>query len=142
MENLNRYSLGLSPFSVYKNLYEFYNEDGMVGNKRFWMPTIIYGLTYRITDICERKLKKINVNNDKQIIINTFQNVLSLSNSKIGEIDTLKLYVKTINPNLKIKSENWIDKKWHEIAEYNLNIKKFKWTRNPSKSLSFTRKLF
>lgn len=165
LDNLNRYSLGLSPFSVYtenhlygirvfkisglknkkivhKNLYEFYNEDGNVGNKRLWMPTIIYGLTYRITDICERKLKKINVSNDKQIVINAFQNVLSLSNSKIGEIDTLKLYVKTINPNLKIKTENWIDKKWYEIAEYNLNIKKLKWTRNPSKSLSFSRKLF
>ncbi len=165
LDNLNRYSLGMSPFLVYrenhlygirvfkisglknkkivnKNLYEFYNEDGIVGNKRFWMPTIIYGLTYRITDICERKLKKINNSNDKKIIINTFQNVLSLSNTKTSEIDTLKFYVKTINPNLKIKTENWIDKKWYEIAEYNLNIKKFKWTGNPSRSLSFSRKLF
>ena len=164
LENLNRYSLGLSPFSVYteihldgirvfkisglkdkktvhKNLYEFYNEDGSVGKKRFWMPTIIYGLTYRITDICERKLKRINNINDKQIIINTFQNVINLSKSKISEIDTLKFYVKTINPNLRIKTENWIDKKWYELAEYNLKAKKFKWTGNPSRSLSFSRNL-
>ena len=164
LDNLNRYSLGLIPFAVYteihlngirvfkisglknkkkvyKNLYEFYNENGSVGKKRFWMPTIIYGLTYRITDICERKLKRINNTNDKQIIINTFQNVINLSKNKISEIDTLKFYVKTINPNLRIKTENWIDKKWYELAEYNLKAKKFKWTGNPSRSLSFSRKL-
>ena len=130
---INRYTLGLNSFKVYtevhtngirvfkinayknsklifKNLFQVYNERGGIGSKyNYWRPAILFGLTYRITDICERRLSKDSTEEDEKILISTFKNVISLNQTKIKDIDVLKFYVKTINPdNAKENLENWI----------------------------------
>ena len=99
------------------------------------------GLTYRITDICERRLDKISTQNDEKILIGLFNNIIDEDKKKIKDIDVLKLYIKTINPSSNGEDkENWIDQNWSEIAEYNiLKNEKFNWTGLPSKSDKFFR---
>ena len=68
---------------IYNNLFEVYNENGGVGSKQWWMPSIIFGLTYRITDICERRLGKNSTIEDEKILISTFKNIINLNKKKI-----------------------------------------------------------
>ena len=164
-DKINRYTLGLSPFGVYteqhtngirvfkisgfknskliyNNLFEFYNENGNVGSKQWWMPSIIFGLTYRITDICERRLDKNSTINDEKILISTFKNVINLNKFSFNDIDVLKFYIKTINPeNSGRNIENWIDRNWSEIAEYNITKReRLSWTNLPTKAVNSYRK--
>ena len=46
----------------------------------------------------------------------------------------MKLYVKTINPNYETNDpNNWIDKDWSEIAQYNISKENsFNWIGLPS----------
>ena len=161
---INRYTLGLSPFGVYtedhingirvfklsgfknskliyNNLFEVYNENGGVGSKQWWMPSIIFGLTYRITDICERRLGKNSTIEDEKILISTFKNIINLNKKKFNDIDVLKFYIKTINPeSCDGNIENWIDRNWSEIAEYNITKReRFSWTNLPTKAVNFSR---
>ena len=163
-DKINRYSLGLHAFSVYteihingirvfkvsgfkdsklvhNNIFDVYNEEGGVVRKHLCKPSVILGLTYRITDICERRLDKISTQNDEKILIGLFNNIIDEDKKKIKDIDVLKLYIKTINPSSNGEDkENWIDQNWSEIAEYNiLKNEKFNWTGLPSKSDKFFR---
>ena len=163
-DKINRYTLGLNPFSVYteihingirvfkvsgfnnsklihNNLFDVYNEQGGVVLKHLWKPSIILGLTYRITDICERRLGKNSTQSDEKILTSLFENIIDLNKKKINDIDILKFYIKTINPTSSGENrENWIDQNWSEIAEYNiLKSKKFNWTNLPSKAEKFFR---
>lgn len=156
-KKINRYSLGLFPFDVYteihiygirvfkvsgfynskliyNSLFEIYNEQGKVGPKNVWQPSIILGLTYRITDICEKKLKNNSTQNDKEILCSLFKNIIDLNRKKIGNTNTLKLYTKTINPTDHVNGEkSWIDKEWSEIAQFKISEKNsFQWTGLPS----------
>ena len=162
---INRYTLGLSPFSVYteihiygirvfkisgfynsklvhNNLFDIYNEQGGVVLKHLWKPSIILGLTYRITDICERRLGKKSTQYDEKILISLFKNTIDLNKKKINDTDVLKLYVKTINPTNKTNNpNNWIDKDWSEIAQYNISKENsFNWTGLPSIATKIFRK--
>lgn len=166
LRNINRYTLGLYPFAVYtevhiygirvfkvsghlnekqiyNNLFHVYNEKGYVGPKQKWMPRIIHALTYRISDVCEKRLKKIDQEKDSKVLINLFKNIIHQNNDKIPNINKLKLYIKTINPNYENKNlEEWIDKDWQEIAEYNNNKDKpFSWTNFPTVAKRFHRLL-
>ncbi len=162
---INRYTLGLFPFSVYtevhiygirvfkisgfhnsklihNNLFDIYNEQGGVVPKHLWKPSTILGLTYRITDICERILRKNPTQYDEKILTSLFKNTIDLNKKKLNDTDVLKLYVKTINPTDEINSSsNWIDKDWSEIAQYNITKEKpFNWTGLPSKANKIFRK--
>lgn len=163
-DKINRYSLGLHAFSVYteihingirvfkvsgfkdsklvhNNIFDVYNEEGRVVRKHLFKPSVILGLTYRITDICERRLGKISTQNDEKILTGLFDNIIDVNKKKIKDIDVLKLYIKTINPSSNGEyTENWIDQNWSEIAEYNiLKNEKLNWTGLPSKSDKFFR---
>jgi len=94
----------------------------------------MFGLTYRITDICERRLGKNSTQNDEKILISLFKNTIDLNKKKINDTDVLKLYVKTINPNNETNDpNNWIDKDWSEIAQYNISKENsFNWIGLPS----------
>ena len=156
-DKINRYTLGLFPFNVYteihiygirvfkisgfynsklvhNNLFKVYNEQGRVGPEYFLKPSIMFGLTYRIADICERRLGKNSTQNDEKILISLFKNTIDLNKKKINDTDVLKLYVKTINPNNETNDpNNWIDKDWSEIAQYNISKENsFNWTGLPS----------
>lgn len=164
LNNINRYTLGLYPFSVYTethiygirvfkvsgflneklvydNLFQVYNEKGYVGSKQKWMPRIIHALTYKITDICEKRLKKIDKKDDETVLVNLFKNIINLNNDKIRNINSLKLYVKTINPNDECQNtDEWIDKDWHEVAIYNNEkTEPFSWTNLPTEAKIFYR---
>ena len=41
--------------------------------KQKWMPRTIHALTYKLTDICEKKLTNSTDANDDQIILNLFK---------------------------------------------------------------------
>ena len=163
-EKINRYTLGLHAFSVYTeihingirvfkisgfknsllthdNLFDVYTEKGSVALKHLWKPSVILGLTYRISDICERRLNKTSSQKDEKILIGLFENVIHYYKKNINNFDFFKLYIKTINPtNDSENTENWIDQNWTEIAEYNISkSKKFNWTNLPSKSDNFFR---
>jgi hypothetical protein len=165
LSNINRYTLGLYPFSVYteyhmygirvfkisgfkdnvliyNNMFEVYNEHGYVGKQQKLMPSIIHALTYRVTDICERRLNNNLTKDDEKIIINTFNNVLNLNKKKIKNINNLKFYIKTINPTNTINDQdNWIDKEWSEIAQFSISKKSsFQWTGLPSIAIEIFRK--
>ena len=114
-----------------------------MGPKQKWMPRIIHALTYRISDVCEKRLKKIDQEKDSKVLINLFKNIIHQNNDKIPNINKLKLYIKTINPNYENKNlEEWIDKDWQEIAEYNNNKDKpFSWTNFPTVAKRFHRLL-
>lgn len=156
-DKINRYTLGLFPFNVYteihiygirvfkisgfynsklvhNNLFKVYNEQGGVGPEYFLKPSIMFGLTYRITDICERRLGKNSTQNDEKILISLFKNTIDLNKKKINDTDVLKLYVKTINPNNETNDpNNWIDKDWSEIAQYNISKENsFNWIGLPT----------
>ena len=98
-DNINRYTLGLYAFSVYteihihgirvfkvsgfknsklvhSNIFDVYNEEGRVVRKHLFKPSVILGLTYRITDICERRLGKISTQNDEKILTGLFNNII------------------------------------------------------------------
>ena len=163
-DKINRYSLGLHAFKVYteihingirvfkvsgfkdsklvhNNIFDVYNEEGGVVRKPLCKPSVILGLTYRITDICERRLGKISTQNDEKILTGLFNNIIDENKKKIKDIEVLKLYIKTINPSSNGEDmENWIDQNWSEIAEYNiLKNEKFNWTYLPSKAEKFFR---
>ncbi len=102
---INRYSLGLYPFKVYTethvygirvfkisgfldtkiifdNIFEVYNDLGFVGKRQKWMPRTIHALTYKITDICEKRLNNCEDNQEKKIILNLFKNVENQNKKK------------------------------------------------------------
>ena len=164
-EKINRYTLGLHPFRVYteihsygirvfkvsgfynsklvhNNLFNVFNEQGGIGPKYLLKPSIMHGLIYRITDICERRLGKNSTLNDEKILISLFRNIIDLNKKKINDIDVLKFYIKTINPTNEMKDHyNWIDKEWSEIAEFNISKENsFHWTGLPSIATKIFRK--
>ena len=164
LQFINRYTLGLYPFKVYTethifgirvfkingchnekiifdNIFEVYNEEGFVGRKQKWMPRTIHALTYKLTDICEKKLTNSTDANDDQIILNLFKNVKELNKDYSQNINNLRLFIKTINPDENlVVPEKWIDQKWTEIAKYDFNNNNtFEWTGIPTKSKKFLR---
>ena len=60
----------------------------------------------------------------------------------VNDTDVLKLYVKTINPTNETNNpNNWIDKDWSEIAQYNISkVNSFNWTGLPSIATKIFRK--
>ena len=163
-DKINRYTLGLYPFRVYTeihingirvfkvsafndtklvhdNLFDIYNDQGGVVLKHLWKPSIILSLTYRITDICERRLVKNSTKKDEEILISLFKNIIDLDKKINNDANVLKFYIKTINPENNLENvESWIDKSWSEIAEYKIGENGiFSWTNLPTKAKNFSR---
>ena len=70
-----------------------------------------------------------------------FKNVKELNKDYSQNINNLRLFIKTINPDENfVVPEKWIDQKWTEIAKYDFNNNNtFEWTGIPTKSKKFLR---
>lgn len=161
---INRYLSGATPFKVYTdihffgirvfqiksynknnkflgNTFEVFNNDGTIGRLQKWSPTFFISATYRLTNICERKVKNL-YNKDDIIVIKNILNTSLKYGNKPKDTLFLELNIKTINPpsDYNFNLKDWIDKDWTAIARLNIQTHKIDyWINDPTPSIKCER---